>query len=321
VPSHLDELRELVLPFARQPGMHPLGLPGAWVFRADGLANVEKHSSSMLSVGVVLQGRKRVRIDGRELFYDASECIVISGEAHYESCVIQATPDEPYLSIVLAVAPDLVASTLVELAEVAPTPAAPWVAPAAAFLARVDDRVLEPLCRLVRALGDAAERHIVAPLALRELVFRLLQSDAATALRRAACRGGDEGRILAVMQFMREHAARKLTVEALAKRARMSPSHFAHRFRDVASVSPMRYLKHLRLEQARIALVRDGLRAAEAAERSGYASAAHFTRDFKQHFGVSPTQFLRAGIVARSTIAGSGKDPAALVVAARRVPA
>ncbi len=314
---HLDELRALVRPFARAPGIHPLGLPGCWVFRADGLSPVEKRSSSMLSVAVVLQGRKRVRIGGRELLYDASECIVITGEAHYESCVVEATPDEPYLSIVLAVPPDLVASTLVELAEVAPTPASPGVAPEAAFLARVDDRVLEPLCRIVRSMDDAAERHIVAPLALRELVFRLLQSDAATALRRAACRGGDEGRILAVMQFMRDHAARKLTVESLAKRAHMSPSHFAHRFRDVARVSPMRYLKHLRLEQARVALVRDGLRAAEAAERSGYASAAHFTRDFKQHFGVSPTQFVRGG----STFAGSGKDPAALVLAPRRVPA
>lgn len=319
MPRYLDELRALVLPYAREPGIHSLGIPGGWVFRADGLADVQKRSSSMVSVGVVLQGRKRVNIDGRELYYDASECIVITGEAHYESCVVQATPAEPYLSIVLAVPSDLVASTLVELASVTPPPPAPWVAPAAAFLARVDDRVLEPLCRLVRALDDPAERHIVAPLALRELVFRLLQSEAATALRRAACRGGDESRILAVMQFMRDHAARKLTVESLAKRAHMSPSHFAHRFRDVARVSPMRYLKHLRLEQARVALVRDGLRATEAAQRAGYASAAQFTRDFKQHFGLSPTQFLRAGV--SGTIAGSSKDPAALVVAARRVPA
>src|SRR5690606_38457473 len=118
------------------------------------------------------------------------------------------------------------------------------------------------------------------------------RSDAALALRQAVYRAGDEAKMVDIMAFIRENVDRKLSVEQLAKRAAMSPSHFAHRFRDVVRMSPMRYLKHVRLDHARGLLVQPGARASEVAQRSGYASASHFCRDFKQHFGVSPRGYV-----------------------------
>ncbi len=316
----LDEIRGLVLPHAERPGVTQLGIPGASVYRADAPETFDKRSTSTLSVGLVLQGRKEVRIDGGVLRYDPSHCIVLTGELDYESRVLEASPAQPYLSLVLAVPPDLVARTLLDLAELAPLEPQPPAAPQAAFLARVDDRVLEPLARLVRCLGDAAERRVIAPLALHELVFRLLRSPAALALRRAACRGGDEGRIADAMAFIRANARRKLSVEQLAKRVGMSPSHFAHRFRDVARVSPMRYLKHVRLDQARVLLLQ-GLRAGELAERIGYASPAHLTRDFKQQFGLAPAQYARSMAAEGHAFAGSDNVAAATSMAPPRASA
>ena len=73
----------------------------------------------------------------------------------------------------------------------------------------------------------------------------------------------------------------------------MSPSHFAHRFRAVARVSPMKYVKQARLFEAQRLLSLEGLRVGEVAGRVGYESAAHFTRDFKRHFGVTPVAYAR----------------------------
>jgi AraC-like DNA-binding protein len=309
VSSRLEELRDLVLPHARGGGTTSLPIPGAWVYRADAPESFNKRSTSTLCVGVVLQGRKEVDVGGELLTYDESHCIVLTGEMVYASRVLEASPTRPYLSLVLAVPPDLVARTLLELAEVDGAPQPRIVgAPRPAFLATVDDRVLEPLVRLARSLDDAGERRVIAPLAIHELVFRLLRSEAASALRYAACRGGDERRIADVMAYIRANARKKLSVEQLARRAAMSPSHFAHRFRDIARVSPMRYLKHVRLEQARALLLQRGARASEIADRVGYASQTHFTRDFKQQFGVAPGQYAR-------TMAGSDKSSAALALA------
>jgi AraC-like DNA-binding protein len=311
----LEELRSLVLPRAVEPGANALGIPGAWAYRADGPERFRKSSASTLSVGIVLQGKKEVDVGGELLEYDVSHCIVLTGELEYAARVIEASPARPYLSLVLSVPPDLVARTLLALADTDAAPQPPVVgAPRSAFLANVDDGVLEPLVRFVRSLDDAAERRVIAPLAIEELVFRLLRSDAASALRRAACRGGDEGRIADTMAFIRANTQRKLTVGQLAKRAGMSPSHFAHRFRDVAHVSPMRYVKHVRLEQARVLLVQSQARTSEIADRVGYSSLTHFTRDFKQHFGLAPGRYARE-------VAGSGNRSAALALAPAGVSA
>jgi len=309
VGQYLDVLRDAVSRLAPRPGVHPLPIPDAWIYRADAPEPMSKRATYSLTVAVVVSGKKLVRMDDVELTYDPRHCIVLTGEAQYSSQVIEASTAQPYLSIAFAVAPELVARTLVALAEVMPQRPQLVDAPPSAFLTRLDDGVLEPLCRLVRALHDPAERRIVAPLALQELVFRLLRSDAAGTLRRAACRGGDEARIAEVMGFMRAHVDRKLTVEQLAKRAGMSASHFAHRFRDVARVSPIRYLKHARLDHARALLLRSDSQAAEVAARSGYASAAHFTRDFKQRFGDSPRRYV-ARIRGGADEAGSGNSSA-----------
>jgi AraC-like DNA-binding protein len=135
---------------------------------------------------------------------------------------------------------------------------------------------------------------VLAPLALREIVFRLLRSPAASALLALATANGEAARIQQAMAFIEANAARRLSVAAVARHVAMSPSHFAHRFRDVASVSPMRFLKHVRLERARSLLLAEGLSVAEAAERVGYASASHFTRDFKRLFGLAPARYAGA---------------------------
>jgi AraC-like DNA-binding protein len=95
------------------------------------------------------------------------------------------------------------------------------------------------------------------------------------------------------MRYIRTHVSRPLSVDAVARRFAMSPSHFAHRFRAVAGVSPMRYQKHTRLTEARAAMVAGDLRVHEIAARVGYESASHFTRDFKAQFGETPAAYAR----------------------------
>jgi AraC-like DNA-binding protein len=95
------------------------------------------------------------------------------------------------------------------------------------------------------------------------------------------------------MEFIEQRAFERLSVETIARHVGMSPSHFAHRFSAIASVSPMRYLKHVRLERAR-QLLFESQRASSVASQVGYASEAHFNRDFKRQFGLAPASYVRA---------------------------
>jgi AraC-like DNA-binding protein len=153
-----------------------------------------------------------------------------------------------------------------------------------------DAALTDTLARLVAAIPDPLERRVLAPLALDELLFRLLRSEAAAAVRRGVGHAADAPRILSTMQHIRKRYADKLTVSGLAKLAAMSPSHFAHRFSAVARLSPMRFLREVRLERARVLLATPGARVSEVAMEVGFESPAHFAREFKRRYGSPPSR-------------------------------
>jgi AraC-like DNA-binding protein len=160
-----------------------------------------------------------------------------------------------------------------------------------AFLMTPTAAIVSALERLLEAAGDTVERATIAPLILDELMIRLLRSDAAGAVREGMGPPHEVARILDVMQFIREQHTRKLSVGMLAKRVAMSPSHFAHQFSRIAHLSPMKYVREIRLERARALLGEQGARPTQVAREVGFESAAHFTREFKRRFGTPPSRY------------------------------
>ncbi|WP_394825856.1 helix-turn-helix transcriptional regulator [Pendulispora albinea] len=80
----------------------------------------------------------------------------------------------------------------------------------------------------------------------------------------------------------------ELTVSSLAGEAGLSPAHFTRAFKACTGLPPYRYIVARRLEKARVALQLPGARVLEIALRFGFADQAHFTRMFRQRFGVTP---------------------------------
>lgn len=286
-----DELRALIAQHAIKPGATPSALPGLRFNRADRPTVFTPGQVSAVALAVVAQGAKVCRIDDRTFRYDADTYLLFTGEAAFTSAIVEARPTKPYLSVSLALSAEDVVRTLLSLGQHADGAAKLDDAPA--FAAPVEAPMVDALCRLIRTLGDADERRVVAPLILSELVFRLLRSEAATTVRAAAGRFSDQARIDQAMAFMRANLTRRLSVATVARHVAMSPSHFAHRFREVARTSPMHYLKQARLQAARLSLLNGGGSPAEVAARVGYQSAAHFSRDFKQLFTLPPATYAR----------------------------
>jgi AraC-like DNA-binding protein len=298
-----DELCELIGRHAREPGRTPSPLPGLRFNRAERPGAFSPSKTPQLLLAVVAQGAKVCRIGAREYRYDSETYLVFTGETEFTSSVVEASGDRPYLSMSLQLPSEDIVRTLLSLGE-RPTREPDEDGESPAFSARVEPPLVDALCRLVATLDDPAERQVVAPLILSELVFRLLRSEAASTIRHAACQHGDQARIGQAMTFMRTHLARRLSVAAIARHVAMSPSHFAHRFREVARTSPMHYLKQVRLHAARLSLLQDGRSPAEVAAQVGYQSAAHFSRDFKSYFALPPATYVRqfrdAGVGVRS---------------------
>ncbi len=296
VEGLLESIKEEVARAATREGPVPSPHPALSYYRADRPRGPMRVESSGVTVAVITDRQKSIRLaDGGVLRYAPGSYLFVTREARYTSTIERATPRRPYLSFAIRLEPEVLTETLLAIDDtpdgLAGDDAGGDDAPGDAWTDRIDRPLAACLLRLLRSVHDPYERRVLTPLAIREVVFRLLRSDAAGPLRRAA--RADDPRIRDAMRLVRRDPAAPLSVGSLARRVAMSPSHFAHRFREVARMSPMRFVKNVRLQQARLLMVQGGLRASEAALEVGYASPSHFTRDFKSHYGASPAAYAR----------------------------
>ncbi|WP_160300803.1 helix-turn-helix transcriptional regulator [Kiritimatiella glycovorans] len=86
-----------------------------------------------------------------------------------------------------------------------------------------------------------------------------------------------------------------LRVEALARRARLSPSHFRRLFRAHCGRSPRTFQLEVRMRAACDYLIYSSLNVSEIAHTLGFANVHNFSRAFSRAMGRSPTAFRREG--------------------------
>lgn len=154
----------------------------------------------------------------------------------------------------------------------------------------------------------AAEHHadgaaLLAPsaeLLLRMYVSGVLdgQAPTAAALPRAVERALD------FMLRRVEQGKVRFQLAAVARAAGVTPQHLCRIFRRELDASPIECAHLMRVEQAAGVLERTDHTLAELAERFGYSSAFHFSRVFKQVYGVPPSEYRRAFMAGRASRPG-----------------
>jgi AraC family transcriptional regulator len=94
-----------------------------------------------------------------------------------------------------------------------------------------------------------------------------------------------------VKAYIRAHLDEPLKRETLAKVAGFSVPHFHRLFTTGVGENVGRYVRRERLERAARKLRMGAVDITEVAQAAGYESHAAFSKAFRQHFGLSPSEF------------------------------
>jgi len=235
---------------------------------------------------LVLQGAKEVLIGERRLRYDPATMFIATLELPVSGCVIEASPGQPYIGVTMALDREILAELLPEL----PGRGGPGDAATAGFaVSPVTPELLEPWQRLLRLLDTPEDIPVLAPLAEREILYRLLQGPQGGVLRQVARGDSRLSRIRRALAWIRAHYDQKLRIETLTELAGMSAASFHRHFKAATAMSPLQYQKSLRLQQARRLLIADP-DAARAGYAVGYESASQFSREYARLFGAPPSR-------------------------------
>jgi AraC family transcriptional regulator len=101
------------------------------------------------------------------------------------------------------------------------------------------------------------------------------------------------GTVHRVCQFIDAHLDGDLSLDTLAREARLSPSLLTQAFAQVHGVTPHQYVIGRRVEHARRLLIGADLPLAEIALQTGFASQSHFSAVFKRVTSETPNAFRR----------------------------
>jgi transcriptional regulator GlxA family with amidase domain len=106
-------------------------------------------------------------------------------------------------------------------------------------------------------------------------------------------RGVVRGHTIAAIKLLRDHLADPWTLNSLAEAVHLSRSQLVRAFDATVGMSPMAYLRQMRVEQMARLLVSSDLSVAEAARLVGWRNQFHASQCFHVAYGVSPTEFRR----------------------------
>lgn len=237
------------------------------------------------SLGVVAQGSKELYL-GEELYrYDPYHYCLGTVELPVVSHVVEASPERPYLSLSLKLDPTLVGSVMLDTGYTAPRSQAEAKA---INVSLVDANLLDAVVRLLRVLDSPTEVPFLAPMIMREIVYRLLLGNQGDRLRHIAILSGYTSPIATAIEQLRTNFDESLRVDDMAQELGMSVSGFHHNFKAVTGFSPLQFQKRFRLQEARRLMLNEQLDAASAGYQVGYDNASQFSREYKRLFGLPP---------------------------------
>ena len=283
--------------------------------REDGTANplqglhLQRNSSPRVSVHglygpalcLVAQGSKEVLVGEDRYRHDPAHYLLITVELPVVSWVLEASREQPYLSLHLDLDMALVRSMAAE-AEFSSRQGPAQVR--ALNTGALDAGLLDAVVRLVRLLEAPVEAKVLAPLITREITYRLLRGERGSQLRRMADQDGDGHYIARAAEQLRKNLDQPLRVGDVARGLGMSVSSFHSHFKAAIGLSPLQFQKRMRLQEARRLMLYEALDAAGAGYQVGYDDAGHFSREYKSLFGVPPKKDVERLREAAQTITG-----------------
>jgi len=279
----LNAVRRYTEAQADPAGLAQTPIPGLTTVRATAPSGLV-HAISRPLVCLVLQGSKQVTMGTRDVTFAAGDSLLITADVPMVNQITRASVTAPYLSLVLELAPAVIADLAgqmrtVRVADHSPVRGEP-----------TDAEVADAALRLMRLLDRPAAVPVLQAQLVREMHYWLLAGRHGAAIRRLGWPDGHAQRVARAVAVLRADIARPLQVKRLAAVAGMSPSSFHQHFRTVTSLTPLQFQKQLRLIEARRLMLSEGVTASSAAFAVGYESVPQFTREYGRMFGLPPVR-------------------------------
>lgn len=280
----MTHFSQLMLSLAPNEGVNETVLPGLRFYKA---SETKSAMPFLYQKGIIVvgQGHKTIHIGDEQLQYNVDNYLVVTVPVPAE-CEAFGSAEEPFVCLIMDLDLGVLNGIINELGR-----CTPWQEPKSQrgiFAATVDPDFHDTATRLMQCLQSEPEARILGPGLMKELMYRILRGEQACPLHALASQNTNLSRVDRALQQIHSNYQFNFEVAELAEMVNMSPSAFHRTFKEVTSLSPIQYIKKVRLNQAHNLMLEEQVRVNEAARLVGYENVSHFSREFKKYFGIPP---------------------------------
>lgn len=269
-----------------QDGLMETGVAGVRLFRATTAVPCAPAVYEPCVIAIV-SGVKEAVLDGERFVYDNSKYMCCPTSMPVKAGTPTAAPDNPLFGVIISLDQRVMNELTLEMENARGANRADLGDAQGIRLAVWDDGFTDALSRLLQLGGNETDTAILGAARLRELYYAILKGEAGYFARRAFGAGNAIARSIAHVSSNLDAA---VSIDDMAARAHMSRAVFHRKFKQATTMSPIQFVKSMRLNTAAMKIA-GGITVNEAAQDVGYVSPSQFSREFKRMYGQSPRQW------------------------------
>ena len=152
--------------------------------------------------------------------------------------------------------------------------------------------VLQQMLQEQERTDDYSKEMILS--LLRILILLLLREQSGSAEKQVVVPGGEHEIIRQAQQYVCSHVREKMTVPSVAKQVDVSPSYLTALFHKHLDISPGEYIRRVKLQESKQMIRENRLNFTEIAAALEYSTVHHYSRQFKEKFGITPSEYARS---------------------------
>ncbi|HEX2841274.1 AraC family transcriptional regulator [Hyphomicrobium sp.] len=280
----MEELADLIDQYSGEDGAHATAIPRVFLHRASHVS-LPLHTVYEPAVCFVARGRKQAMAGDKLYTYSQGDYLIVSVDVPIVSQILDASTKDPFLCLRLDLDPGAIGALMLE-SDAERAAREPPVS--SLSVSPMGDKLIDAAVRLLRLLGTPGDIPILAPLAEREILYRLLRGQQSSRMSQIAFAESKLQQVNRAIGWIKTYYRDPFSVETLAAEARMSTSALHQHFKTVTGMSPLQYQKQLRLQEARRLILTQSIDSASAGHTVGYDSPSQFSREYRRLFGAPP---------------------------------
>ena len=153
---------------------------------------------------------------------------------------------------------------------------------------------LQQILRELERMDEFSGDMIMSMLTMVLLHLQRQSDKPADSLQSAHGLSSENEIIRRAQQYITTHVRSRLTVPLVAKNTDVSSSYLTALFHKHLQISPGEYIRRIKLQESK-QLIREGnMNFTEIAQALQYSTIHHFSRQFKEKFGVTPSQYAKS---------------------------